>query len=84
MGAQADPRDDSQQARERAMTEVSDVLVNVEHAITRAKKARTRLGDSPDEHNARLALVDALRSLEAVRKRLQRDTYFGGDELRLV
>lgn len=84
MGAQPDPRDDSQQARERAMTEVSDVLTNVEHAIVRAKKARTRLGSSPEEHNAQLALADALRSLEAVRKRLQRDTYFGGDELRLV
>jgi len=66
------------------MTEVSDVLTNVEHAIVRAKKARTRLGSSPEEHNAQLALADALRSLEAVRKRLQRDTYFGGDELRLV
>jgi hypothetical protein len=59
MGAQPDPRNDSQQTRERAMTEVSDVLSNVEHAIARAKKARTRLGTSPEEHNAQLALADA-------------------------
>jgi hypothetical protein len=35
MGAQPDPRDDSQQARERAMTEVSDVLIRVPERLVR-------------------------------------------------
>lgn len=79
-----EPRSSSQVAHERAMSEVSDVLLNVEHAITRARKARKRLGDAPEEHNARLALTDALEALETTRSRLQKDTYFGGNELRLV
>ncbi|WP_260783247.1 hypothetical protein [Rhodococcus sp. PAE-6] len=66
------------------MSEVSDVLVNIEHAITRAKKAKKRLGNSPEEHNAQLALADALKELERTRTRLQKDAYFSGDELRLV
>ncbi len=79
-----EPRTSGQVAHERAMSEVSDVLLNVEHAIARARKARKRLGDAPEEHNARLALTDALESLETTRSRLQKDTYFGGNELRLV
>ncbi|GAA4851561.1 hypothetical protein ACFQ34_00245 [Pseudonocardia benzenivorans] len=79
-----DPRSTDQIAHERAMAEVSDVLLNLEHTISRAKKSLKKLGDSPEEHNARLALRDALTSLEATRARLQKDTYFGGNELRLV
>ena len=66
------------------MSEVSDVLLNIEHAITRAKKAKKRLGSAPEENNAQLALSDAIKSLEQSRARLQKDTYFGGDKLRLV
>lgn len=79
-----DPRSDTQAAHERAMSEVSDVLVNIEHSIGRVRKARKRLGDGPEEHNAQLALADALKTLEQTRQRLQKDTYFAGDELRLV
>lgn len=79
-----DPRTASQAAHERAMSEVSDVLLNIEHALARAKKAKKRLGGSAEEHNADLALADAIRSLDQVRTRLQKDAYFGGDELRLV
>lgn len=79
-----DPRTTEQVAHERAMNEVSDVLLNVEHAIARAKKAARRLGDSPQEHNAKLALADALVTMEGARTRLQKDTYFAGNELRLV
>lgn len=79
-----DPRAKAQVAHERAMSEVSDVLVNVEHALARAKKAKKRLGSSTEENNAQLALGDAIKSLERVRTRLQKDTYFTGDELRLV
>lgn len=85
MGAAAhDPRTQGQAAHERAMSEVSDVLLNIEHALARAKKAKKRLGDSAEEHNADLALADAIKSLDQVRTRLQKDAYFGGDELRLV
>ncbi|MEH3136140.1 MAG: hypothetical protein PGN30_14205 [Mycolicibacterium neoaurum] len=80
----ADPRRQEQQNHEKAMSEVSDVMVNLDHTIARATKARKRLGESPEEHNAKLALSDALNMLRQVRTRLERDTYFGGDELRLV
>ena len=80
----ADPRGQEQQNHEKAMSEVSDVMVNLDHTIARAVKARKRLGESPEEHNAKLALTDALSLLRQVRTRLERDTYFGGDELRLV
>ncbi|MCD2191371.1 hypothetical protein [Actinomycetospora soli] len=66
------------------MNEVSDVLLTVEHALSRARRASKRLGDSPEEHNAKLALADTVKSLESARARLQKDTYFGGNELRLV
>ena len=66
------------------MAEVSDVLLNLEHTIGRARKARRRLGTSPAEHNARLALDDVIGTLDLARKRLQKDTYFSGDELRLI
>lgn len=35
-------------------------------------------------HNARLALDDAVKSLEVARQRLQQDAYFAGDDLRLI
>ncbi len=66
------------------MGDVSDVLTNIEYAIARAQKALKRLGDAPEEHNARLALTSAVTELQATRKRLQRDTYFAGPELRLL
>jgi len=66
------------------MAEVADVMVNLDQTIARAVKARKKLGDSAAEHNAKLALNDALELLRRVRSRLERDTYFGGDELRLV
>ena len=85
MGTPAhDPRSEAQAAHERAMSEVSDVLVNVEYALARAKKAKKRLGSSPEESNALLALGDAIKSLEQVRNRLQKDAYFAGNEMRLV
>lgn len=85
MGTAArDPRTQGQAAHERAMSEVSDVLLNIEHALARARKAKKRLGDSDEERNAVLALGDAIKSLDQVRSRLQKDAYFGGDELRLV
>lgn len=77
-------RDADQLTHERAMAEVSDVLLNLEHTISRARKARRRLGTGASEHNARLALDDVVGALDAARKRLQKDVYFSGDELRLI
>ncbi|MEW2484473.1 hypothetical protein ABQF35_28255 [Mycobacterium syngnathidarum] len=79
-----DPRSAAQAAHELAMSEVSAVLTNLEHTIARVQKARQRLGDSAEEHNAVLALGEALKDLRRTRDRLQKDAYFGGDELRLV
>lgn len=66
------------------MAEISDVLLNLEHTLARAKKARNWLASGVEGHNARLALDDAVKALEVARKRLQQDAYFGGDELRLI
>ncbi len=77
-------RSAEQIAEERAMAEVSDVLLNLEHTLARASKARKRLASGVEGHNARLALDDAVKALEVTRKRLQQDAYFGGDELRLT
>lgn len=66
------------------MGDVSDVLTNIEFSIARAKKALKRLGDSPEEHNPRLALTRAVSELQETRKRLQQDTYFSGSDLRLL
>jgi hypothetical protein len=59
-----DPRPDEQIRQEQAMGDVSDVLLNIEYAIARAKKGLKRLGDSPEEHNARLALSKAVDELD--------------------
>lgn len=82
--AGSDPRTQAQATHERAMSEVSDVMLNVEHALDRAKKAKKRLGGSAEEHNVQLALAAAIDDLEKVLKGLQRDAYFAGDELRLM
>lgn len=74
-----------QAARERALGEVSDVLLNLDHTLARARKARTRMAKDPDAHNALLALDDLIRELERARKRLVHDTYYADDaSLRLL
>jgi hypothetical protein len=77
-------RSPEQIAEEQAMAEVSDVLLNLEHTLARAKTARKRLAAGVEGHNARLALDDAVKALEVARKRLQQDAYFAGDDLRLI
>lgn len=66
------------------MSEVSDVLMTIDQALARAKRAKKRLGTAPEEHNAQLALSDATKALQRARHQLQTDTFFDGDELRLV
>jgi predicted O-methyltransferase YrrM len=70
--------------RERAAGEVSDVLLNLEHTLARAKKAHKIVAKDGVDTNVELALADAIKDLERVRKRLQQDTYFAGDSLRLL
>lgn len=84
---QSDPpmqRSTEQAAHERAMGEVSDVLLNVEHALSRAKKALKSVAKGRAEPNLELALTEAVRDLEKLRKRLLQDTYFAGDAIRLL
>lgn len=71
-------------AREAALAEVSDVLLNLEHTIARAKKGIATARKSGSATNAELSLTDALADLERVHKRLMRDTYYAADSLRLI
>jgi predicted O-methyltransferase YrrM len=84
MSQPAAERSVEQVARERAMGEVSDVLLTVEHALDRARRALKMVRKDGADSNAELALVDAVKELERVRKRLTQDTYFAGDALRML
>ena len=77
-------RTDQEIALERAKGEVSDVLLNIEHALDRAKRARKNVAKDGVDSNAELALAEAAAGLERLRKRLFQDTYFAGDNLRLM
>lgn len=77
-------RTDEEIALERAKGEVSDVLLNIEHALDRAKRARKNVARDGVDNNAELALTEAAAGLERLRKRLLQDTYFAGDNLRLM
>jgi hypothetical protein len=66
------------------MGEVSDVLLNLEHSLTRTKKALKTVAKTGSEPNVELALTAAIKDLERLRKRLMQDTYFAGDALRMI
>lgn len=81
--AQDDDPGRKREARERAAGQVSDVLLNLEWTLDKARKARkARKAIAKDgvDTNAELALGDALRDLERVHKRLVQDTYFAVGE----
>lgn len=84
MGELASQRTPEQIARERAAAQVSDVLLTMEHALARAKKAYAVVTKDGADRNAELALADAVKELDRLRKRLTRDTYYAGDALRLI
>ena len=69
---------------ERSAQKVSDVLLNLEHSLAAAKKALKVVQKDGVDTNAELALKDLIPQLERARKRLQQDTYFSGDSLRLI
>ena len=82
--AGANNRTPYQIAQEQAMGEISDVLLNLEHTLTRAKKALSKVKKSGANQNVELALTDAIADLSNTHKRLMQDTYYAGDSLRLI
>jgi hypothetical protein len=66
------------------MGEVSDVMVNIEHTLARAKKGLKVVTRDGADRNAELALRDTVTELERLRKRLLQDTYFSEDRVRLL
>ena len=79
-----DERSGEQIAHEAALGEVSDVMLNLEHTISRAKKALTRVRKGANVNNVEMALVETIADLEKTHKRLMQDTYYAGDNLRLI
>lgn len=66
-------------ARERAAAQVSDVLLNLEHTLARARKGHKLVAADGVDVNAELALADLVKDLDRLRKRLTQDTYFATD-----
>lgn len=79
----AEPSDEDA-AHALAMNGVSDVFLNIEHALSRAKKARVQAAKHEKEVNAKLALDEAITSLDKTRKRLMQDAYYRQEALRLL
>jgi hypothetical protein len=75
-----DGRSADQEAQERAMAQVSDVLLNLEHTIARARKGHKIVAKDGANLNVELALADLVRDLDKARKRLTQDTYFAVDD----
>lgn len=80
----SDERTSEELSHEQAMGEVSDVMVNLEHAIDRARQALKRVSKAGDQPNIQLALADLTKDLDRIRRRLTKDTYFADDTYRLL
>jgi hypothetical protein len=76
----ATTRSVEQVVQERVLGAVSDVLLNIEGTLAHAKKALRTVDKDGANTNASLALADAIRDLERVRKRLTQDTYYAVDD----
>ena len=72
-------RSDEQVRAERAATQVSDVLLNLEYTLEAARKGRKIIEKDGVDVNAALALGDLIKDLERLRKRLTQDTYYSVD-----
>jgi hypothetical protein len=79
MSEPASERSDEQVAQERAMAQISDVLLNLEHTLARARKGHKVVAKDGANMNAELALADLVKELERLRKRLMQATYFASD-----
>jgi hypothetical protein len=77
-------RSSSDVAREQALHEVEQTLLNIEETIRRAHHGRQSISPEGNERNLRLALDRAVEQLEAVRKELFQNGYFGGPQQRLM
>jgi hypothetical protein len=77
-------RSPDQVARETALHEVEETLLNIEQAIKRADRGRRTIPAQGNEQNLKLCLDAAVDQLEAVRKELFQSAYFGGDQQRLI
>lgn len=82
MGSAPMHRDDAPDGE--AMGEVSAVLLNLEHTISRAKKGLAKVRKSGDDPNVELALTSLIEDLTKQHKRLMQDTYYAGDKIRLL
>lgn len=71
-------------AKEQALHEVEQTLLNIEEAIRRADRGRKKISPDGNERNLRLALDHAVEQLEATRKELFQSGYFGGQQQRLM
>jgi hypothetical protein len=84
IAANDNQRSPEQVAHERALGELSDVLLNLEHTRARAKKALVNVRKAGGDNNIELALTELIADLERTHKRLMQDTYYAGDSLRLI
>lgn len=78
----ADPHSPEQVLQEHAAGGVSDVLLNLKHALSRARRAYKIVIKDGVDRNAELALAGALAGIDKLRKRLMQGTYFAGDAVR--
>lgn len=79
MSQPASERSDSEVLRERAATQVSDVLMNLEWTLETARKGHKVVAKDGADVNAELALADLVRELDRLRKRFTQDTYYATD-----
>ena len=79
MSQPASERSDEQIARERAATQISDVLLNLEHTLARARKGHKIVAADAADLNAELALAELIKELDGLRKRFTQDTYYASD-----
>lgn len=82
--ASSNERSPQQVAHENTLGEISDVLLNLEHTIARAKKALVRVRKAGGDANVELALTEALDDVQRTHKRLMQYTYYAGDSVRLI
>lgn len=73
-------RSDDQVRSERAMGEVSDVLLNLDYTLDAARKGVKRIAKDGVDRNAELALGDLVTELQRLRKRLVHDTYYAVED----
>lgn len=77
-------RSPEQAAREAAMREVSDTLLNIEQTIRRVERAHRTVTDQVHEPNLKVALAAAKERLQEAHKDLFQGGYFGGGQQRLL